>query len=408
MSYSGFLRDLSERREGEAKRASLEAQLRQSQKMEAIGKLAGGVAHDFNNLLTVIQGQSALLEDGLLEVGEIVPAARAIGEAADKAAELTRQLLAFSRRQVVQLVPTDVNELVADLGKLLRRLIGADIALHTVLAPGRVHINADAGMIEQVLMNLAVNARDAMPSGGALVVSTSIVHARPPRTATAAPGPGTYARLTVRDSGTGIDAEHLPHIFEPFYTTKDKARSTGLGLATVFGIVEQHRGWVEVHTKVGEGTVFDVYVPQCADSATETPAMASAPAPLPRGHECVLVVEDEFAVRDMVRDVLVRQGYRVYEAGSGREALDLWSRHRSEIDLVLTDIVMPDGIMGTDLVQRLMSDRPDLPVIFTSGYSHESDRVDVELVDGVNFLQKPYRPAMLVRLLRERLELRRG
>ena len=408
LSYSGFLRDLSERREGEAKRASLEAQLRQSQKMEAIGKLAGGVAHDFNNLLTVIQGQSALLEDGLLEVGEIVPAARAIGEAADKAAELTRQLLAFSRRQVVQLVPTDVNELVADLGKLLRRLIGADIALHTVLAPGRVHINADAGMIEQVLMNLAVNARDAMPSGGALVVSTSIVHARPPRTATAAPGPGTYARLTVRDSGTGIDAEHLPHIFEPFYTTKDKARSTGLGLATVFGIVEQHRGWVEVHTKVGEGTVFDVYVPQCADSATETPAMASAPAPLPRGHECVLVVEDEFAVRDMVRDVLVRQGYRVYEAGSGREALDLWSRHRSEIDLVLTDIVMPDGIMGTDLVQRLMSDRPDLPVIFTSGYSHESDRVDVELVDGVNFLQKPYRPAMLVRLLRERLELRRG
>ena len=212
----------------------------------------------------------------------------------------------------------------------------------------------------------------------------------------------------MRDSGTGIDAEHLPHIFEPFYTTKDKARSTGLGLATVFGIVEQHRGWVEVHTKVGEGTVFDVYVPQCADSATETPAMASAPAPLPRGHECVLVVEDEFAVRDMVRDVLVRQGYRVYEAGSGREALDLWSRHRSEIDLVLTDIVMPDGIMGTDLVQRLMSDRPDLPVIFTSGYSHESDRVDVELVDGVNFLQKPYRPAMLVRLLRERLELRRG
>jgi two-component system cell cycle sensor histidine kinase/response regulator CckA len=406
LSYSAFLRDLSERREGEAKRASLEAQLRQSQKMEAIGKLAGGVAHDFNNLLTVIQGQSALLEDGLLEVSEIVPAARAIGEAADKAAELTRQLLAFSRRQVVQLVPTDVNELVADLGKLLRRLIGADIELHTVLAPGRVHINADAGMVEQVLMNLAVNARDAMPTGGALVVSTSIVHARPPRTATAAPGPGAYARLTVRDSGTGIAAEHLPYIFEPFYTTKDKARSTGLGLATVFGIVEQHRGWVEVHTKVSEGTVFDVYVPLCADGAAETPAMATAPAPLPRGHECVLVVEDEFAVRDMVRDVLVRQGYRVYEAGSGREALDLWSRHRNEIDLVLTDIVMPDGIMGTDLVQRLMSDRPDLPVIFTSGYSHESDRVDVELVDGVNFLQKPYRPAMLVRLLRERLEPR--
>ena len=191
LSYSAFLRDLSERREGEAKRASLEAQLRQSQKMEAIGKLAGGVAHDFNNLLTVIQGQSALLEDQMLAADEVGPAARAIGEAADKAAELTRQLLAFSRRQVVQLTPTDVNELVADLGKLLRRLIGADIELHTVLAPGRVHINADAGMIEQVLMNLAVNARDAMPTGGSLVVSTAIVHARPPRTATAAPGPGS-------------------------------------------------------------------------------------------------------------------------------------------------------------------------------------------------------------------------
>ncbi|AMY11337.1 Blue-light-activated protein [Luteitalea pratensis] len=405
LSYSAFMRDLSERRDGEAKRASLEAQLRQSQKMEAIGKLAGGVAHDFNNLLTVIQGQSALLEDQMLAADEVGPAARAIGEAADKAAELTRQLLAFSRRQVVQLTPTDVNELVADLGKLLRRLIGADIELHTVLAPGRVHINADAGMIEQVLMNLAVNARDAMPTGGSLVVSTAIVHARPPRTATAAPGPGQYARLTVRDSGLGIEADHLPHIFEPFYTTKDKARSTGLGLATVFGIVEQHRGWVEVRTKVGEGTQFDVYMPQCLSKvAAATPAMPAAPT-LPRGHECVMVVEDELPVREMVRDVLVRQGYRVYEAASGREALDLWSRHQRDIDLLLTDIVMPDGIMGTDLVQRLTATRADLPVIFTSGYSQESDRLPT-LIGGVNFLQKPYRPAALIRLIRERLDAR--
>ncbi len=404
LSYSAFLRDLSERREGEAKRASLEAQLRQSQKMEAIGKLAGGVAHDFNNLLTVIQGQSALLEDGVLEPAEVAPAARAIGEAADKAAELTRQLLAFSRRQVVQLTPTDLNELVADLGKLLRRLISADIELHTVLAPGRVHVNGDVGMIEQVLMNLAVNARDAMPEGGSLVVSTAIVHARPPRTATAAPGPGQYARLTVRDSGTGIAPDHLPHIFEPFYTTKDKARSTGLGLATVFGIVEQHRGWVEVHTRVGEGTSFDVYVPQCADAVPATGPAAPTPAPMPRGHESILVVEDELPVREMVRDVLVRQGYRVHEAGSGREALDVWRRVSSEIDLVLTDIVMPDGMMGTDLVARLLADRPGLPVVYTSGYSQESDRVHADIVEGVNFLQKPYRPATLVRLLRERFE----
>jgi CheY-like chemotaxis protein len=255
-------------------------------------------------------------------------------------------------------------------------------------------------------MNLAVNARDAMPAGGALVVSTAIVHARPPRSAAAAPGPGQYARLTVRDSGTGIAPEHLPHIFEPFYTTKDKARSTGLGLATVFGIVEQHRGWVEVHTRVGEGTTFDVYVPQCAHGTVTATPIAAAPAPMPRGHECVLVVEDELPVREMVRDVLVRQGYRVHEAGSGREALDVWSRFRADIDLVLTDIVMPDGIMGTDLVRRLMADRPGLPVIFTSGYSQESDRVSVDLVDGVNFLQKPYRPATLIRLMRDRLEKR--
>ncbi len=403
LSYSAFLRDLSERRDSEAKRASLEAQLRQSQKMEAIGKLAGGVAHDFNNLLTVIQGQSAMIEEGMLEPTEVVPAARAIGEAADKAAELTRQLLAFSRRQVVQLTPIDVNELVADLGKLLRRLIGADIELHTVLAPGRVHVCADAGMIEQVLMNLAVNARDAMPAGGSLVVSTAIVHARPPRSAAAAPGPGQYARLTVRDSGLGIASEHLPHIFEPFYTTKDKARSTGLGLATVFGIIEQHRGWVEVRTKVGEGTQFDVYVPQCAGEVASVPATASAP-PLPRGHECILVVEDELPVREMVRDVLVRQGYRVHEAASGREALDLWSRFHAEIDLVLTDIVMPDGIMGTDLIEQLVVARPALPVIFTSGYSQESDGHRISLVEGENFLQKPYRPAALIRLIRTRLE----
>jgi CheY-like chemotaxis protein len=202
----------------------------------------------------------------------------------------------------------------------------------------------------------------------------------------------------------GIAPEHLPHIFEPFYTTKDKARSTGLGLATVFGIVEQHRGWVEVRTKVGEGTQFDVYVPQCLAGTVATAPALAVPPPLPRGHECILVVEDELPVREMVRDVLVRQGYRVHEAASGREALDIWARHQKDIDLVLTDIVMPDGIMGTDLVSRLTEGRPDLPVIFSSGYSQESDEARLSLEAGVNFLQKPYRPATLIRLIRERLD----
>ena len=293
---------------------------------------------------------------------------------------------------MVQLSPIDLNELVADLGKLLRRLIGADIELHSVLAPGRVPINADQGMVEQILMNLAVNARDAMPAGGSLEVSTAIVYARPPHSATSAPGPGLYARLSVRDSGSGIESEHLPHIFEPFYTTKDKARSSGLGLATVFGIVEQHRGWVDVETRMGEGTTFHVYVPQSAvPQATNDTGTAVAPPPLPRGQECVLVVEDELAVREMVRDILVRQGYRVHEAASGLEALELWRLHRTSIDLVLTDVIMPDGVMGTDLVRQLHAQRPELPVIFTSGYTQ---------------LQKPYRPATLVRLLRERLDRR--
>jgi CheY-like chemotaxis protein len=214
---------------------------------------------------------------------------------------------------------------------------------------------------------------------------------------------GRYVRLTVSDSGAGMTPDVKSHIFEPFYTTKDKARSTGLGLATVFGIVEQHRGWVEVHTTAGEGTQFDVYVPQSVSTvAVTTPTMALGAA-LPRGHECVMVVEDELPVREMVRDVLVRQGYRVHEAASGREALDLWCRHQQDIDLVVTDIIMPNGIMGTDLVERLTATRADLPVIFTSGYSQESDRLQ-SLLDGVNFLQKPYRPAALIRLIRERLD----
>ncbi|MBA2356436.1 MAG: response regulator [Acidobacteria bacterium] len=401
--FSAFLRDLTERRDAEAKRASLEAQLRQSQKMEAIGKLAGGVAHDFNNLLTVIQGQASMVESGMLAADEVLPAVRAIGEAADKAADLTRQLLAFSRRQVVQLAPSDLNELVADLGKLLRRLIGADVQLHTVLAPGSVHIKADTGMIEQVLMNLAVNARDAMPQGGSLIVSTSIVQATPPATAGSSPGHGQYARVSVEDSGVGIASEHLPHIFEPFYTTKDKARSTGLGLATVFGIVEQHHGWVDVVTQIGSGTTFSVYLPY--STTAPIPVIAPVlPLTMPRGYEGILVVDDDVAVREMIRDVLARQGYRVREAASGRDALDVWQRHHQDIALVLTDIVMPDGMTGPDLVDRLTATRPDLRVIYTSGYSTESDRVEAQLREGVNFLQKPYRPGTLVRLLRQRLD----
>jgi two-component system, cell cycle sensor histidine kinase and response regulator CckA len=404
LSFCAFVRDLSERKAADAKRASLEHQLRQSQKMEAVGKLAGGIAHDFNNLLTVIQGQASLLEAGLLGPEESPGAVSAIVDASDRAAQLTRQLLAFSRQQVVRLTPVDLNELVVEVSKLLRRLIGADVELHTQLSPGVVGIEADTSMIEQVLMNLAVNARDAMPHGGSLVVSTSVVLATPPAAAVAAgSGPGPFARLSVRDTGCGISPQTLPHIFEPFFTTKDRARSTGLGLATVFGIVEQHRGWVEVVSHPGDGAAFHVFLPQRATSKAAPGATPRVPA-LPRGTECILVVEDEASVREMVRDVLARQGFRVIEAGSGQEALDVWARDGAGVDMVVSDIVMPDGMSGPELVARLREERPSLKAVFTSGYSTESDRVSMEMRTGVNFVQKPFRPAALIHIIRERLD----
>jgi two-component system, cell cycle sensor histidine kinase and response regulator CckA len=404
LSYCAFVRDLSEWKAAEAKRASLEHQLRQSQKMDAVGKLAGGIAHDFNNLLTVVQGQASLLEAGLLPVADQPAAVSAIVDATDRAGDLTRQLLAFSRQQVVRLAPLDLNELVRDLGRLLRRLLGADIALQTHLSPGIVGIEADASMVEQVLMNFAVNARDAMPRGGVLVVSTAVVQAAPPaRAVVSGCGPGPYARLSVKDAGSGIAPEHLPHIFEPFFTTKDRARATGLGLATVFGIVEQHRGWVDVETSVGQGTTFHVFLPY-RRMAGRPLVQVGPTAALPRGSECILVVEDEEAVREMVRDVLQRQGFRVLEASTGQEALSIWDHEGDQIDLVVTDIVMPEGMTGTELVALLRSRRPTLKAVFTSGYSSESDRVAVDLHEGVNFLQKPFRPTALVQLIRARLD----
>ena len=404
LSFCVFVRDLSDRRAADATRTSLELQLRQAQKMEAVGKLAGGIAHDFNNLLTVIQGQALLLEAGLLPPHERPAAIGAIVQASEKAADLTRQLLTFSRRRVVRLAPVDLNGVVLDLGKLLRRLIGADVELRTHLAPGVVGIEADTSMIQQVLMNLAVNARDAMPEGGSLVVSTAIVRAEPPPAARAAGcGDGPFARVSVRDTGSGISAELLPHIFEPFFTTKDTTRSSGLGLATVFGIVEQHRGWLDVDSRVGEGTTFHVYLPFLRDSIVALPDDGLTTS-LPRGHECVLVVEDEQAVREMVRDVLVRQGYDVLEAGSGREALEVWAAHGDRIALVLTDVMMPGGMTGIDLVEQLRQRRPGLRAIFTSGCRSDASHESIAIDQGDIFIPKPYRPAALVRMVREQLD----
>jgi PAS domain S-box-containing protein len=390
-------RDLTERRR-------LEEQIRQSQRMEAIGQLAGGIAHDFNNLLVVIQLQSSLLVDGTLGERETREGIHEIMAATERAANLTRQLLTFSRRDVRQPRDIDLGEVTGAMTKLLRRLLGEDIALETRYAPGEVIVNADPGMMEQVLMNLAINARDAMPNGGRLLVALEVMQldesyvAEHPRSR-----PGRFARLTVRDNGTGIAPEHLHHIFEPFYTTKGAGKGTGLGLATVFGIVEQHHGWIEVATELGRGTAFRVFLPALNASLAESAALTASHA-LPTGRETILLVEDDPVVRRLASLALDRCGYRVIEAESASAALQRWQTLSEPVDLLLTDLIMPGGMSGRDLALELSTRQPGLRVLYTSGYSTEIVQRQLRLDPGCNFLQKPYPVSDLATTVRRCLD----
>jgi two-component system cell cycle sensor histidine kinase/response regulator CckA len=386
----------------------LEEQLRQSQKMQAIGQLASGVAHDFNNILTIIQGHASLL---LSAGGLSEPATRSaqqIVQASERAASLTRQLLTFSRRQVLQPRPVDLNEVVANLTRMLDRLLGEDIALEVVPAPGRAVVRADSAMMEQVLLNLAVNARDAMPRGGRLRIRLTRENiAPPPAPGKSARGVGPFVCLTVTDTGCGIAPEILPRIFEPFFTTKEVGKGTGLGLATVYGIVQQHGGWIEVESQLGRGSTFRIYLPEAdgdtASDAGESPARETA-----RGRETILVVEDEPAVRELVRDLLTQHGYRVLEAESGPRALEIWRQHKQEIALLLTDVVMPEAMNGRELAERLCAERPGLKVIFTSGYSADVLGREHLLERGIHYVQKPFHPQRLVQIVRDCLDGRLG
>jgi PAS domain S-box-containing protein len=391
------LRDVTERRQ-------LEDQLRQSQKLEAIGQLSGGIAHDFNNLLTVIRGHVDLLRlSGRMapEVGEF---AREVSGAADRAANLTRQLLTFSRRQTMQLADLDLNEVVANMTKMLRRVLGEDIEMVLDYSAQALPLRADAGMIEQVLLNLAVNARDAMPKGGRLTVETAATDLD----AAAARGraearPGAFVRLTVTDTGTGIAPEVLLHVFEPFFTTKEVGKGTGLGLATVYGIVQQHQGWIEVDSVVGSGTTFRVFLPR--GSRRPEAGVPAAPPPLPRGRgETILLVEDDVLVQGVARKALETRGYRVLAASRGAEALRLWQEHRTEIRLLLTDMVMPGGMSGREIARRLLEENPRLRVIYMSGYSREIAGQDLPLQDGFNYLSKPFDIARLATAVRTSLD----
>jgi PAS domain S-box-containing protein len=395
---NGANQDITERRK-------LEEQLRQSQKMEAVGQLAGGVAHDFNNILAVISMQAGLLKSaGDLSAGQ-TELADDIGIAVQRAAALTRQLLLFSRKQTLQLRDLDLNESISGMTKMLARTIGENIAVQLNLAAQPMLLHADAGMMDQVLLNLAVNARDAMLNGGQLVIETAGVEFdEPAATQTAQARPGSFVRLSVSDTGCGIPPENLVRIFEPFFTTKAAGKGTGLGLATIFGIVQQHQGWINVYSEVGHGTTFKIYLPRLSESH-DTKINKELPVAALTGHETILLVEDEPALRIMIGKNLTRLGYRVLEAGTGVKALEVWKANHGEIQLLLTDLMMPDGMTGKELAHRIIQENPKLKVVYMSGYSTDIVGKDFPLHEGVNFITKPFQAQKLAQILRERLDL---
>lgn len=382
----------------------LEEQFRQSQKMEAIGQLAGGVAHDFNNILTVIAGHASLLLSAGNLTGPPARSAQQIAQAAERAAGLTRQLLTFSRRQVMQLTRLDINEVVSHMTRMLGRILGEDILLQLNYWPQPALVQADASMMEQVLLNLAVNARDAMPKGGQLSIKISALHLDQHQIMHHPEArPGRFICLSVTDTGSGIAPENLRRVFDPFFTTKEVGKGTGLGLATVYGIVKQHQGWIEVESEVGVGSVFRVYLPA---SAEQRPALEEKPTDqaVRGGSETILVVEDEKPVRELVCSLLSTYGYRVLQAESGLKALEVWRENKNRIQLLLTDLVMPDRLNGRELAEKLWADEPTLKVIFTSGYSADVVGKDFVLRAGMNYLQKPYPPQKLAVTVRDCLD----
>lgn len=379
----------------------LEEQLRQSQKMDAIGQLAGGVAHDFNNLLTVIQANASLARITKLSPEMTARAFNEIMEASNRASTLTRQLLTFSRQQTVNKTTLNLNQTMGEMHRMLQRLIGEHIQVNLRLHPSPLLIHADASMMEQTVLNLAVNARDAMPNGGQLTLTTRPLSLRqlPPQ-APASAQPGEYVCLEVRDTGTGISPEHLTRIFEPFFTTKAVGQGTGIGLATVFGIAQQHGGWITVESQPGAGACFCVFLPALA-SPVQAPADEEITVPAAAlgatGSGTILIVEDETTVRTIVKHVLSNHGYRVKEAVTGKEALEMWDEIGSAIDLLLTDMVMPGGVSGSQLADRLTQLKPELKVIYTSGYSAETFRRDSVLSEDAILLRKPYTAAQLLK-----------
>jgi signal transduction histidine kinase/ActR/RegA family two-component response regulator len=396
-SVLGVCMDMTEQRR-------LEAELLQSQKLEAVGRLAGGIAHDFNNLLNVIQGCAYLLHAELPDGSEQQADAAEINRAAERAASLTKQLLAFSRKQMLQPKVIDPNEVVREVVRLLGRTIREDIDIITGLDPSLRTVVVDPGQIHQVLMNLAVNARDAMPDGGTITIESENVDVAigDMRQSVRELRPGSYACLRVKDSGVGMDETTRAQIFEPFFTTKEVGKGTGLGLATVYGIVKQSGGDIRVESMPGVGTSFEIYLPQAPIDQQVAPA-APAPAAQPGGGETILAVEDDPALRKLFRRVLEGRGYTVLQAGNGEDALRVAAHHDGRIDLVISDVIMP-VMSGVEMAEKLAARYPGLRILFTSGYAEEEIAHHGVQASGTGFLQKPVIPDVLLRTVRECLD----
>jgi len=387
--------DITERR-------ALEDQFRQAQKMEAVGRLAGGVAHDFNNLLMVVSGYTEVLMEALDENHPLLVKVQAIQQAADRATTLTRQLLAFSRKQLLELKVVDVNSIVADMERLLRPLIGENIDLTTKLTPNVGHTRADAGQLEQVIMNLVVNAKDAMPDGGRILIQTSEADPDTARREHSLIEPGTYILLSVSDTGAGMDRETQSRIFEPFFTTKEKGKGTGLGLSTVYGIVKQGGGYIFAQSEPGCGTTFRIYLPRVAEPA-DSPRVDKHAQAAAGGSETVLLVEDEESVRELVRETLKARGYTVIEASDGIAGMRVSEEYQGNIEILITDVVMP-GMSGRELAKRVAAARPNIRVLYLSGYTEDAIIHEGALEPGTGFLQKPFTLQVLARKVREVLQ----
>ena len=398
------LRDITERKRGEAEREKLEEQLRMSQKMEAIGSLAGGVAHDFNNLLSVILSYTGFAMEGVRDGDPLKDDLLEVKKAGERAAALTRQLLAFSRKQVLQPVALSLNQSAIGVEKMLQRILGEDIDLVQTLAPDLGLTLADPGQIEQVLMNLVVNARDAMPEGGKLTIETSNVEIDEEYAARhVAVKPGSYVQLAVSDTGCGMDEQTRTHIFEPFFTTKEKGKGTGLGLSTVYGIVKQSGGNIWVYSELGQGTTFKVYLPRDFSATAATDIKPSTVTKRATGTETILVVEDEEALRKVALRTLGAAGYKVLTASDGDDALLKSTQHAGDIHLLLTDVVMP-RMSGRVLAQNLLRARPAIKVLYMSGYTDNAIVHHGVLDAGTQFLAKPFTSAALMEKVREVLD----